>query len=144
MNRRILKKLSKKAVAVLLEKHSFNKKNITVADGSETIDAPLKFPRRQQQNGFASPLKGTPMVWEQTSYECNEWDCQTAHDVLSNVEYWMTITQWDENGVATITKHKPFTEAYPGQIEDMISGIESGLPAQLAPDVYKHPIPNER
>ena len=52
----------------------------------------------------------------------------------------ITITQWDDDGNETVTKAEPFTEAYPGQIEEMVAGIESGLPACLAPHVYKHPV----
>lgn len=54
------------------------------------------------------------------------------------------VTQWNEDGEAVVTESELFTEAYPGQIEDMVAGIEVGLPVQMAPNVYARPIPVDR
>lgn len=51
------------------------------------------------------------------------------------------VTQWDKDGKATVTRAMGFRESYPGQIDDMIGGIESGLTAEMAYNVYKHKQP---
>ena len=53
------------------------------------------------------------------------------------------VTQWDNDGNAIVTEAEAFTEAYPGQIEDMVAGIKGGLSARDALAVYKHPIPDQ-
>ena len=53
------------------------------------------------------------------------------------------VTQWDSEGNEIVTETELSTEAYPGQIEDMVAGIKAGLPACIAAQVYAHPIPED-
>ena len=53
----------------------------------------------------------------------------------------ITVTQWDESGNEIVTECEPFIEAYPGQIDEMIAGIKSGLSALEAVSIYAHPQP---
>lgn len=53
----------------------------------------------------------------------------------------MIITEWDEAGNEIITECEAFTEAYPGQIEEIIAGIEAGLSTREALSVYANAIP---
>jgi hypothetical protein len=93
MNRRIYKKLCKRAMPVLIAKHGYAPRNFTMANGRETLDAPTNMERNDRRGrffvkGFFSPLKGTPVIWERTSYEYDEWDAKGAVDVLDELEYW--------------------------------------------------------
>jgi len=90
MNLRILKKKSKSA-AKLLEKHAPGQYDISLADGDETLDAPCKFPQRQQRHGFTEPLKNTPLVWFRTCWETPEYDCKSAVDIWEEFKYWVDI-----------------------------------------------------
>lgn len=103
MNLRILKKLSKRA-ALELSRRGYK---TDPSDGTETIYTPPKLDfkhcrqsrSRQADRGrrylYAYPLPGTPMVWEKTSYEYDEWDAKTAHEVLSDIVHWESVTTAD-------------------------------------------------
>lgn len=83
MNLRILKKLSKRAEPLIREigQHI----DIGPADRDETLYAMDGMPRHQvKHSSFIAPLQGTPLVWERTSYEYDEWDATAAWQWLEN------------------------------------------------------------
>ncbi|WP_347016254.1 hypothetical protein H2788_14340 [Acinetobacter seifertii] len=74
MSKRILKKLSKKAVGVLIHVNGYRETQFYPADYDDcsTYDV----------------LKGTQMLSYQTSYEYNEWESEPAFAVLMVFIYW--------------------------------------------------------
>ncbi|MGQ9367728.1 hypothetical protein [Azospirillum sp. ST 5-10] len=95
MNLRILKKLSKRAVKILCERHGYKLGDFTTANGDETTDVPARgWPRHQRERvagrslPFVSLLKGTPLVYRRVSYEHDEWDFRTAFEELRELDFW--------------------------------------------------------
>ncbi|MEW5968650.1 MAG: hypothetical protein AB1706_02100 [Pseudomonadota bacterium] len=74
MNKRILKKLSKKAVDILIQVNGYHKNQFLPADQDDSCTYDV--------------LKGTPMFSYQTSYEYNEWESEAAFAVLMEFIYW--------------------------------------------------------
>ncbi|EQB4400966.1 hypothetical protein R4670_16330 [Acinetobacter baumannii] len=74
MSKRILKKLSKKAVSILVHVKGYRETQFYPADYDDcsTYDV----------------LKGTKMFSFQTSYEYNEWESEPAFAVLMEFIYW--------------------------------------------------------
>ena len=106
MNRRILKKHCKRAMTTLIEKHGYSTKTFIPAQGEESIDAPAGMKGRgvlTYLDGSAGwlnpgPLKGTPLIWRQVSYEYDEWDCFLPSLELAEIEFWAGMT--DEEAAA--------------------------------------------
>lgn len=92
MNRRILKKLCKRAMAVLIAEHGFTADAFSPSDGQETVGAPKGMDRRHVCKGTGSlhpgPLKGTPICWQRTSIEYDEWDCELPTAILADIIFW--------------------------------------------------------
>lgn len=97
MNRRTLKKHCQRAMRILIEKHNYDLGDFHPSDGNESIYAPKGMERRFVWHGFLEPgpLKGTPLLWERTSYEYNEWDCALPSAVLADIEFWNGLTDDD-------------------------------------------------
>jgi hypothetical protein len=100
LNRRQWKKACKKAAAEI-ERRWPGEYEFGPADGDETVYAPPgydpgRMPNRDLriERRYTSPPRGTPMLWERTSYEYDEWDCKTALEVLSQLEF-AHDTDWD-------------------------------------------------
>jgi hypothetical protein len=93
VNRRILKKLCKQAVPVLVDRYGFAADAFHPAAGDEAIDAPRGIEPRHQSHGFLhpGPLRGTPLLWERTSWEYEEWDCRLPSEVLADCRFWETF-----------------------------------------------------
>ena len=102
MNRRTLKKKCKRAMAVLIEKHGYRPDQFLPADGWEAIDAPKSMEGRFVRRGFLEPgpLKGTPLLWCQVSYECDEWDADLPTRVLADIEFWESMSTEELNAWA--------------------------------------------
>lgn len=96
MNRRIYKKLCKRAMATLIEKHGYKAKDFDTVKFREEVswDAPLNMEWSSEpwysghSAGFFSPLKGTPGHWAKVSYEENEWDFKSPIEILDQIEIW--------------------------------------------------------
>lgn len=97
MNRRTLKKKCHRAVRVLVEKHGYSLRQFKPSDGEESIDAPVGMERRFVRGNWLEPgpLKGTPLLWEKTSYEYDEWDAELPTEVLAKIEHWVSLTDED-------------------------------------------------
>lgn len=89
MTLRALKKQEKRAVKTLIRKHGFSRSDFHPSDGSEAMDAPNNLAKRHNRHGFIDPgpMNGTPLVWERTSYEYDEWDARFPSDVLADLEF---------------------------------------------------------
>ena len=84
MNRRQFKKACKKAAARLQAEFP-GEFEIVSAEGDETLYAPRGYePPRGEFRRFATPLRGTALVWERTSYETDEWDCRSALEIYES------------------------------------------------------------
>ena len=59
---------------------------------------------------------------------------------MSESDTKVIVTQWDEDGNEIVTESKAFTETYPGQIDEIIAAIESGLSARRALYIYTRPL----
>lgn len=96
MNRRILKKQCKRAMRILIERHGYRRDDFVAAEGDESIDAPTNMERRFVKTYLPGgnswlhpgPLKGTPLLYEQTSYEYDEWDARLPTHILNEIEFW--------------------------------------------------------
>jgi hypothetical protein len=102
MNRRILKKRCKRAMEILIREHGYKPKDFAPSNGHESVYAPggmekQRTRRRWDVEGFLNPgpLKGTPLLWERTSYEYDEWDAKLPTEVLAKIEMWASITPED-------------------------------------------------
>ena len=97
MNRRTLKKRCKRAMAVLIKEYAYRPDQFAPACGDEAIDAPAGMERRHVWSDWLEPgpLKGTPLYYYRTSWECDEWGCQLPTDVLSELEHWSNFTEAD-------------------------------------------------
>ncbi|EJP41534.1 MULTISPECIES: hypothetical protein [Acinetobacter] len=84
MNKRILKKLSKRSVEILAHVKGYRETQFYPADYDDcsTYDV----------------LKGTPMFSYQTSYEYNEWESEAAFAVLMKFIYWELCEICTETG----------------------------------------------
>lgn len=100
MNRRILKKRCKRALAALIEKHGYSAETFIPAQGEESIDAPAGMKGRGVSAGWLNPgpLKGTPLIWRRVTYEYDEWDCFLPSLELAEIEFWAGMT--DEEAAA--------------------------------------------
>lgn len=100
MNLRVLKKRCKRAMEVLIAEHGYRRADFASADGSESLYAPLdldevhvRFREWSEDRtylihgGFITPgvLPGTPLLWERTSYEYDEWDARLPSAVLRDI-----------------------------------------------------------
>lgn len=74
MNKRILKKLSKKSVEILIQVNGYRPSQFSPADQDDCCTYEV--------------LKGTPMFSYQTSYEYDEWESDAAFAVLMEFIYW--------------------------------------------------------
>lgn len=110
MNRRQWKKACKRAAAEL-ERRFPGEHEFVPAEGDEVVCPPLGYvPPGRPRPGlkrrlwridfkYDSPPRGTPVLWERSSYEYDEWECRTALDVLADVEF----AEWlDSKGTAGI------------------------------------------
>lgn len=90
MNRRTLKKHCIRAKAFLIAKHDYREEAFSPANGEESVYAPTRMERRFVRHGFLDPgpLKGTPLLWERTSYECDDWDCSLPSEILAHIQSW--------------------------------------------------------
>lgn len=90
MNLRTLKKHCIRAKATLIAEHGYREDAFSPASGEETIDAPSRMERRFVCRGFLDPgpLKGTPLLWSRTSYECDDWDCFLPTELLAQIKAW--------------------------------------------------------
>lgn len=88
MNLRTLKKHCIRAKAVLIAEHGYREDAFSPASGEETIDPPFGMERRFVRYGFLypGPLKGTPLLWTRTSYECDDWDCSLPTELLAQIK----------------------------------------------------------
>lgn len=102
MNRRTLKKHCQRAVPILIAQHGYAAASFHPSDGQEAMDAPLAMERQFVRNGFLEPgpLKGTPLLWERTSYECEEWESRLPSEVLSDLEFWASLSDEDYRRLA--------------------------------------------
>lgn len=99
MNRRQWKKACKKA-AERLQREFPGEFEFTPAEGDETVYAPRGYDPgympnryRRSERRYTSPPRGTPIVWERTSYEYDEWDCRTALEAYRE-RRWVEDTDW--------------------------------------------------
>lgn len=90
MNRRVLKKRCKRAMEVLIANHGYRPDQFQRSDGQESIYTPAGMDKQFDERGFLEPgpLKGTPLLWEQVSYEYDEWDAKLPTEVLSDIIFW--------------------------------------------------------
>ena len=90
MNRRTLKKHCKRAVSALIAEHGFRADQFKPSDGEEAVSTPFGMERQFDRNGFLDPgpLKGTPLLWQRTSYEYDEWDAYLPSQVLNDLKFW--------------------------------------------------------
>lgn len=89
MNLRTLKKHCRRAVATLIEKHGYKPEDFTPADGSESIYAPPGMERQYVHGSFLDRvLPGTPLLWQKTSYEYDEWDAYLPSEFLKDLDFW--------------------------------------------------------
>ena len=91
MNRRIHKKLCKRAMATLIKDHGWRPEDFTYLKFGDEItwDAPANMERRCSRghsDGFFTPLKGTPGRLERTSYEYDEWEFKSPVAILDQIE----------------------------------------------------------
>lgn len=95
MNRRTLKKLCKRATATLVNQYAYRPDQFAPSDGQEAVDAPAGMERRSVWKGWLhpGPLKGTPLYYYRTSWECEEWGCKLPTDVLAELEHWSNFTE---------------------------------------------------
>lgn len=99
MNRRIYKKLCKRAMATLIEKHGYDARSFSAVKRGEefTWDAPENMDARSRSWGprsssnFFAPLKGTPIRWERVSYEYNDWEPKSPVELLDHIEFCEAI-----------------------------------------------------
>jgi hypothetical protein len=93
MNRRILKKRCKRAMEILIAEHGYSLRDFSPSDGQEAVSAPHAMEKRSVWAAWLQPgpLKGTPMLWRRTSYECDEWDCDLPSEFLRDLIFW---THW--------------------------------------------------
>lgn len=96
MNRRQWKKACKKAAAEC-ERRWPGEYDFGPADGEETVYSPPGYePTRVEGKlgrRYTSPPRGTPLIWERTSYEYEEYDCRTALEVLTERDF-VESTDW--------------------------------------------------
>ena len=97
MNRRQWKKACKKA-ALEVERRWPGQYTFEPADGDETLYAPRGYqPPGKPRAGFnrrmwriehryASPPRGTPVIWERAGYYEPEYDCRTALEILDQMD----------------------------------------------------------
>jgi hypothetical protein len=94
MNNRQWKKACKLAAAEL-EREFPGEFVCAPAEGDECVSAPRDYvpPRNEQDSpasfrrSHATPPRGTPLVWQRTSYEYDEWDARTALDMLADLRH---------------------------------------------------------
>lgn len=107
MNARILKKLSKKAVPLLVAMGYSESSFVRSGDGDTTelgncdrkhlqIWKGAEHPKNGNCHGYVDLFRSTPLYSYQTSYEYNEWDYKPAWDVLAETSLWADI-EIDEN-----------------------------------------------
>lgn len=102
MNRRILKKHCKQAMEILIREHGYRADQFAPSDGQESVDAPTNMEKRRRRRRFdvpgflnPGPLKGTPLLWQRTSHEYDEWDAKLPTEVLAEIEMWASIAPED-------------------------------------------------
>lgn len=123
MNRRQWKKASKKAVAEI-ERRRPGHYEFVPARGDETVYAPRGYepPCRgseaRLERRYASPPKGTPVVWLSVGYETDEWDCYTALEILEQIERedsWKEPTEQDMKAA--------FSPSFDAVYDEMVSAL---------------------
>ncbi len=119
MNRRILKKKCKQAMALLIAKHGFKLSDFKMAEGNESIDAPRGMKGRGVRpciveghdiGGWLEPgpLKGTPLLW-QGGGESNEWDVVLPIYMAEQCEFFANATPEELAEFGRGTSEQPFT-----------------------------------
>lgn len=107
MNLRILKKLSKRAVPVLIKRYSYRQADFLTATSDDPPYAGLAVDRKHQDHsrisarGFEEAWPGTPYVGEMSGWECPEWSERTAWVELQNMvggEVMVEVGDRDESG----------------------------------------------
>lgn len=82
MNKRILKKICKKAVPHLVSRYGFKPGEILIADREDPPHAGESLDRKHQDHARlharGTVWRGTPFVGMETGWECREWEERTA------------------------------------------------------------------
>lgn len=104
MDLRALKGKCRDAVDVLVRDHGYRREHFSAADGSETFYAPPDLDAKHVRNGFIEPgvHKGTLIYWSRSSYEYDEWDCALPSEMLSQIEFWESLSDDDIKQMAGI------------------------------------------
>jgi hypothetical protein len=107
MNRRIYKKLCKRAMATLIAEHGYRVRQFKFARKVDELiaDAPTNMERRARDRGvrrgtysdFFTLLKGTPGIWLAAGPEGGDGGFEPAIETLNFLEaYSLDPAVWDE------------------------------------------------
>lgn len=107
MNLRILKKLSKRAAPILLDRFCLSPSTLYIADNDDSTYAETNIDRKHQDHarihsrGYEEAWPGTPYVGWMSCGESPEWESRTAWAELQNQvggEVMVEIGERDESG----------------------------------------------